>query len=142
MEENGIAPIAWTEVLETGVEELDEDHRALIAQCNSLADLMETGAAWTEVVACGRGLARRCAEHFRIEEAVLDRTEFPRRDLHKAQHRAMEKRFDDLVGLLASGDGSSAEQRKAAHALRATLVDILFRHDLDYKSHLQYAAGR
>jgi hemerythrin-like metal-binding protein len=142
MVEQDAAPIAWTEVLETGVHALDEDHRALIAQCNALSGLMDCGAAWSEVVDSARGLARRCVEHFRSEEAVLDETGFPRRDLHKAQHRAMERRFDDLVGLLAAADGSNAEHRKAVHSLRATLVDILFRHDLDYKSHLQHIAGR
>jgi hypothetical protein len=54
----------------------------------------------------------------------------------------MERRFDDLVGFLAGVDGSSPEHRQAAQAMRTTLVDILFRHDLDYKSHLQHVAGR
>jgi hemerythrin-like metal-binding protein len=142
MKNDGVSPLAWMDVLETGVEDLDADHRALIDQCNTLTGLMETGAAWPEVVVGARNLAQRCVEHFRGEEALLDRTEFPRRELHKAQHRELERRFDDLVGFLETGDGSSAPHRKAARSMRATLVDILFRHDLDYKSHLQQVAGR
>lgn len=142
MEENGVAPIAWMDVLETGVPELDEDHRALIDQCNSLTELMGSGGAWSGIVESARRLAQSCADHFRGEEALLDRTEFPRCEQHKAQHRAIERRFDDLIGFLAGVDGSGAEHRKAAGSMRAILVDILFRHDLDYKSHLQQAAGR
>ena len=142
MKEHGVAPIAWAEVLETGVPELDEDHRGLISQCNILTQLMDGGALWAEVVEGARLLAGSCIEHFRSEEALLDRTEFPRRERHKAQHREMEQRLQDLVAFLASVDGSSAEHRKAARTVRTTLVDILFRHDLDYKSHLQHVAGR
>jgi len=142
MEENSVAPISWTEVLETGVPALDQDHRALIDQCNTLTELMDGGAAWAAVVEGARRLAEKCTEHFRGEEALLDRTEFPRRERHKLQHREMERRFQDLVGFLAGVDGSSAEHRKAARAVRTTLIDILFRHDLDYKSHLQQTAGR
>jgi hemerythrin len=137
-----VAPIAWTEVLETGVPELDADHQALIGQCNTLSELMDGGAAWTAVVQAARKLTERCTEHFRGEEALLEKTEFPRRDRHKVQHREMERRFQDLVAFLAGVDGSSAEHRKAARAMRTNLVEILFRHDLDFKSHLQQAAGR
>jgi hemerythrin len=137
-----VSPIAWMEVLETGVQELDEEHRMLIAHCNTLMALMEGEGIWSEVVAAARRLAEECSEHFRKEEALLDRTAFARLDRHKAQHREMERRFKELVGSLAAVDGSNPEDRKAARAVRATLVDILFRHDLDYKSHLQHAAGR
>lgn len=137
-----VSPIVWMEVLETGVQELDEEHRTLITYCNTLTALMEGEGIWSEVVAAARRLAEECSEHFRKEEALLDRTEFPRLDRHKAQHREMERRFKDLVSSLAAVDGSNPADRKAAQAVRATLVDILFRHDLDYKSHLQHAAGR
>jgi hemerythrin len=142
MEGKSVAPIEWVEVLETGVPELDEDHQALIGQCNALTGLMEHGAAWAEVVEAARQLAESCTEHFRSEEALLDKTEFPRRDRHKVQHREMERRFQELIAFLAGVDGSSAEHRKAARAMRTTLVEILFRHDLDFKSHLQHSAGR
>jgi hemerythrin-like metal-binding protein len=139
---DAISPIVWMDVLETGVQALDEDHRALIGQCNTLTALMEGGGTWNEVVDAARRLAEKCGEHFRSEEAFLDQAEFPRRERHKAQHREMERRFSELVGFLAGVDGSSPEHRKAAQAVRGTLIDILFRHDLDYKSHIQHVAGR
>jgi hemerythrin len=142
MQEDRISPIAWTDVLETGVPELDDDHRALIDQCNALAAAMDDGGAWAEVVEAACRLAQSCIEHFSSEEALLERTEFPRRERHKAQHREIERRFANLVDFLSGVDGSSPEHRKAARAVRTTLVDILFRHDLDYKSHLQHVVGR
>lgn len=137
-----VSPLAWAEVLETGVPALDDEHRALIGQCNELTGLMEQGGAWSRVVEAARGLATKCAAHFRAEEDLLEETEFPRRERHLKQHRQIERQFNELVTFLASADGSSPEHKKAAQSMRTTLVDILFRHDLDYKSHLQQVAGR
>jgi hemerythrin len=135
-------PIPWLEVLETGVVEIDNDHKSLIEDCNGLTALMDTGGDWQSVVAAARALAEKCAEHFRSEEAVLERTRFSRHEHHKAQHRRIESQFAELVGLLANVDGSQSEHRVAARSIRDTLLDVLFRHDLDYKSHLQHVAGR
>jgi len=142
MEEESVVPIAWTEVLETGHPDLDAEHLELIEHCNTLSDLVGSSGGWTEIVAAAGRLAEKCSEHFRSEEALLEQTGFPRLERHKAQHREIERRFKELIGTLAGMDGSRAEHRKAAHSVRTTLVDILFRHDLDYKSHLQHAAGR
>lgn len=142
VDEGGVSPIAWSEVLETGLPELDDEHRALVGQCNSLIRLMESGGAWSAVVAAARELVADCAEHFQREEALMEQTNFPRRDRHVAHHRELERRFGDLVEFLAAVDGTVPEHRRKAQSMRDTLIDILFRHDLDYKSHLQHVAGR
>jgi len=104
--------------------------------------LMDAGVAWAEVVAAARRLSIDCAGHFRAEEAILEKTEFPRLDRHSQQHRSIESQFGTLIDFMSGGDGSRPEDRAAARTMRDTLVDVLFRHDLDYKSHLQHAVGR
>jgi hemerythrin-like metal-binding protein len=135
-------PIDWVEVLETGIADLDDEHRGLIDLCNSLTEALDAGRPWPEVVAAAARLSAACRRHFLSEESLLQQTEFPRREQHAQQHRAIERRFDELVDLMKSVDGSRAEDRAAVSAMRGTLIDILFRHDLDYKSHLQNVAGR
>jgi|AraplaMF_Col_mMF_1032025.scaffolds.fasta_scaffold00282_26 hemerythrin-like metal-binding protein len=142
MEEDAVSPIAWTDVIETGVGELDAEHRTLIGQCNTLIALIQGSNPWAAVVTAARELALSCHAHFLNEESILDKSGFPRLDRHKGQHREIEQRLSDLVGFLSGVDGSSAEHRKAALTARTTVIDILFRHDLDYKSHLQEVAGR
>jgi hemerythrin-like metal-binding protein len=139
--EDSLSPIPWAEVLETGVPELDDQHRSLIDQCNAMGALLN-GGSWHAVVDAARELAESCTRHFRSEEALLEQTGFPRTLHHKAAHHEIEKRFDELVRFLAAADGDNPEHRKAAGKVRTTLVDLLFRHDLDYKSHLLNAAGR
>ena len=141
MEGKSARSIPWSEVLETGVAEIDDDHRSLIEDCNALTTLMDEGGIWASVVGAARNLAAKCADHFRAEETLLERTGFSRHEHHKAQHRRIEQQFDELLAFLDSVDGSQPEHRNAARSIRNTLVDILFRHDLDYKSHLQNVAG-
>ncbi|HVZ01021.1 MAG TPA: hemerythrin domain-containing protein [Dongiaceae bacterium] len=133
--------IQWAEILETGYPEIDTDHRRLVDECNGLTRLVSGRGSWNDVVEASGALARNFIEHFRTEEQVLDRTEFPRAQAHKMQHRQFEEQLNRLTGFLSGADGSQPEHWNAVKALRDTVVDILFRHDLDYKSHLEQAAG-
>jgi hemerythrin len=134
--------IHWLEILETGYPEIDGEHRVLVDQCNRLTRLIDEGAAWKEVAAASAALVRDLTAHFRSEERVLDRTVFPRLDEHKAQHDRLEEQFKRLVDFLGTVDGSQPEHWNVAKSLRSGLLDVLFRHDLDYKSHLEQVAGR
>ena len=134
--------IEWVDVLETGYPDLDREHQALIEECNALTALVQNRGAWSAIVAGVRALAHGCAAHFRLEEHLLEDTEFPRCEAHKQQHEKIEQRFEELAGFLASVDGSLPEHWEAARSMRGALLDVLFRHDLDYKSHLQHVAGR
>jgi hemerythrin len=134
--------IQWPEILETGNPEIDADHRTLIEQCNSLTRALREGSAWKDVVRASASLSQGCIEHFRTEERVLEHAAFPRAEAHKAQHHRIEGELKALTGFLSGVDGSQPEHRKAAESLRGRLLDILFRHDLDYKSHLEQVAGR
>lgn len=134
--------IQWPEILETGYPEIDGDHRRLVDECNRLTCLAGDHGSWDEIVEASHALARDFTEHFRAEEQLLERTGFPRIDAHKAQHHRLEEQLNQLAGFLSSVDGSQPEHWTAIKSLRDTLVDVLFRHDLDYKSHLEQAAGR
>jgi len=134
--------IQWPEILETRYPEIDNDHRALIGKCNELVQMIHDQACWTNIVEMLNGLCREFTQHFRAEEKVLESTGFPRADAHKSQHLQLEDQLTKLSSLASSVDGSRPEHREAISSLRSTLLDILFRHDLDYKSHLEHAAGR
>jgi len=134
--------IQWPEVLETGYPEIDGDHRRLVAECNGLTRLAGEHGLWRDVVRASQALAQDFSAHFRAEEELLERTEFPRADAHKAQHHRLEEQLNELTGFLSSVDGSQPEHWSAVRSLRNTLLDVLFRHDLDYKSHLDHVAGR
>ena len=97
---------------------------------------------WSEIVAFFTNLGLELEAHFKSEEEILDRTEFPRAAAHKLQHRRLQRQLAELTNSLSSVDGSSSEHWRKISSIRETLLELLFRHDLDYKSHLQYSIGQ
>ena len=134
--------LAWLEILETGVAELDAWHRQLVNDCNGLLELIANRVPWIQVVAASGLLAAKLMDHFRFEEEVMERTGFPRRDTHAAEHRRIESRIIELVTRIKGVDGSQEEHWVLPTAFKSILIDVMVRHDLDYRSHLLYRLGR
>ena len=129
-------------ILETGVAEIDTDHRDLIDRFNDLTAIAAREVPWRALHAAAHLLAQRCREHFEREEMILARSGFPRCKEHIREHRRFDARFSDLASRLAAPHAQSREHLTIVGGLRDLLVDLLVRHDLDYKSHLQHAIGR
>ena len=137
-----IGPIKWIDAFETGNAEIDSLHRKLVEDCNSLWTLLANNAAWSLIVAQTKKLAVDCIDHFRVEQAVLERIDFPRRDAHQAEHRRMELELEGLIARIDEFDGSLKEHRQLPATLVPALIDLMIRHDLDYRSHILYCQGR
>ena len=134
--------LAWLEILETGVVELDAWHRQLVNDCNRLLEFVAGRAPWIQIVAAAALLTANLMDHFRFEEEVMARNGFPRRDTHAAEHRRIESRLTDLLAQIREVDGSQEEHLVLPTAFKSILIDVMVRHDLDYRSHLLYRLGR
>ena len=60
-------------ILETGVAEIDADHRDLIDRFNDLTAIAAREVPWRALHAAAHLLAQRCREHFEREEMILAR---------------------------------------------------------------------
>jgi hemerythrin len=134
--------LGWLEIIETGVQVIDADHRDLIERCDALTVMVANNAPWRALYAAAYHLAERCQQHFEREEAILVWSEFPRCEAHMHEHRRCGTRLQKLVGCIARTNAEPHDHLKIVDGLRDLLVDLLVRHDLDYKSHLQHAIGR
>jgi len=137
-----VAPIKWIDAFETGNAEIDDLHRKLVEACNSLQKFLADGAAWSLIVAQTKKLAVDCIEHFQVEQAVLERIDFPRRAAHQVEHGRMEQELRALIARIDEFDGSLNEHRQLPATLIPALIDLMIRHDLDYRSHILYCQGR
>ena len=127
--------LKWIAAFETGNAEIDALHRALVQDCASLLLLVES-AAWPLVIADARKLVENCVSHFRREEALLERTRFPRQAEHAAEHRRLECDLWQLIDRMEQVDGSLGAHRDIPKSLGPYLVDVIIRRDLDFRSHL------
>ena len=133
--------LKWITAFETGSIEVDLLHRQLVQEYNGLLRLTESGAPWPVIAAGASSLVEDCVRHFRVEEALLTRTGFPRHAEHAAEHQRLEHTMRDVLRHMECVDGSRDEHREVPRSLGPTLVDIIVRHDLDFRSHLLLRQG-
>lgn len=132
----------WIEVFETGIEELDAWHRALIRQCNDLLITARGEEPWTAVIEKADSLAQSCIEHFRFEEMLMLSHDFPRAEAHREEHRRIAAKLWWLADAIRVSDGTGYRDRALPIEFKTVLLDVMVRHDLDYRSHLQNRIGR
>ncbi|WP_374312218.1 bacteriohemerythrin [Dongia sp.] len=131
----------WYATFETGDAELDAQHKQLLADSGQLKDLVLSGGSWVDVRNRVDALIKDCAAHFRSEEELLQKTGFPRCAEHTAQHRRIESMLEEFAIMVARVTGEDPQHRQLAASLEMKIIDIIVRHDLDYKSHLMNLAG-
>jgi hemerythrin len=110
---------SWSDWLEIGDFDLDNDHHLQMRLLSSLVDAIEEGRPW---------LAHRLAEHLRAsstvhfeeEERRMRASAFPDRTAHLKEHDALLTRMEELE--VAVDGEESAPAIAAAIDLRSTLA--------------------
>jgi len=139
----GIPGLRWSDAFAIGIAEIDRDHRELIHDAETLIKLFQARNPWAEIRKQAERMAERCIEHFRREEAILEKDGFPARQQHALEHRRIESEIADILkSVREAADPPAADVVEAVMFFRSMLVDHLLRYDLRYKSHLLYMRGR
>jgi len=86
------ALLEWETSLETGMAQIDEQHRTLVEQIKLLADRSKTDRV-PEVL---RFLEHYVVEHFGTEEILHDETDYPYAEAHLDVHNAFIQTFQDF----------------------------------------------
>lgn len=135
-------PLVWLDAFAIGVPEIDADHRLLIDDAAVIVELIRTARPWPDVESRAQLMARRCGEHFRREEAILERDGYRALAAHRQEHARIEAEIQAVLPRLAAGgDEPTPAMIEAGLYFRTMLIDHLLRHDLAYKSHLLYRRG-
>ena len=105
--------IEWNSEFNLGIEEIDSEHRALVALINALHDAMSAGAGRADVVEGISGIYTLVAAHFAREEAFMRETRYMAYAEHKEDHEVL---LDDLREILdrVRAGGEYAEARLSA----------------------------
>ena len=97
--------IKWTDEFSVGIDEVDEEHRALIELINGLYDVMQVGADYVQVVELLGEIYSQIAVHFAHEEDMMRDTGYARYEEHREDHETL---LDDLREIMdeVEADGS------------------------------------
>ena len=101
----GRREIVMTPALETGVAEMDAQHRRLFKLIDDLDLAISEGKVRTAIGEVIPELAAYAARHFAEEEAMMEARRTPGLEAHKAIHRAFEAKVAETMESLSSGRG-------------------------------------
>lgn len=99
--------IEWRKDFETGVPDVDHEHRQLVDLINALAAEVEAGAPRDRIQQFLGEVFARIAAHFALEESIMRKHAYHGYPAHKAEHEAL---LDDIRDIMdeAQSDYSAA----------------------------------
>ena len=103
--------IEWRKEFETGVAEVDHEHRELVALINVLHEKMGEGANKETTSAFLGEVFAKISAHFALEETVMRKHRYDEYVAHKSDH---EKLLDDLRDIMDDFEAdATADYEKA-----------------------------
>lgn len=118
-----MALIEWRKDFETGIADVDHEHRALVALINDLHGTMHSGTDRAAVADFLGEVFTRISAHFALEETVMRRHRYDEYEAHKAEHESLLDEMRDIMDAHEAGTATGYED-----TLSATLSDWFVRH--------------
>jgi len=116
--------IEWRKEFETGIAEVDHEHRELVDLINALHAEIEKGGVRENVSAFLGEVFARIAAHFALEETVMRKHRYDEYAEHKADH---ERLLDELRDIMDQHD-DEGHFNDASQALATTVRDWFVNH--------------
>jgi hemerythrin len=132
--------IEWTDDLSTGIPEMDEQHKRLIALINDFYTAVERGEREEGIRTLFEGVDQYMVFHFSAEEALMEQIGYPDLASHRETHGMFRREYTEAVNRHQAGD------RKAVRDLVAFLFSWLYTHiqktDKRYGAFARQQAGQ
>jgi len=114
--------IRWGPAFEIGIRVIDEQHRRLVEMVNQFYHRLREGASISDLEQLLRDLIEYTSTHFRTEEELFEKSNYPEKDVHRKIHEKLEEK------VLAYQKRVEAGETSVAYDLLAFLKDWLTNH--------------
>ncbi len=128
----------WNDSYSVKVAQCDRQHQKLFEIINQLANAMRIGKGRETVDQTLNEMLEYTQTHFRDEEELLEKTNYPQLAAHQEMHRRFVAKVKSLQNLAKSGKTASSMQ--VLNLAREWLVNHIQKADKQYSAHLN-AAG-
>ncbi len=118
----------WPESLDTGVALIDQQHRRIVDQINSLSAARDEDDG-DKVLATLAALSEYTAVHFAVEEALMEQCAYPYLKAHRRIHELFTRKLREFVGQARDGEDVGAE---LLFMLRRWIINHVGNDDADY----------
>ena len=126
--------VTWDQTYSVSVRKLDEQHQKLFALLNALHDAMRQGSGQAMVQETLRELATYTVTHFRAEEELMRRTNYPGLAAHQVEHQRFVDKVNQLTQDLEAGRNVSSMQ--VVGFIRDWLAGHIRKTDRSYSAHM------
>ena len=108
-----MSKLEWTKTFETGLEEIDAQHKQLINLANGLIQAMSMGMGRDILEEIFHELRDYTCRHFVDEEVFMERIGYPGLAEQKASHEQLAREVDDFWKRFAEPSGVSPTEVNA-----------------------------
>ena len=133
-EQDRMTFMPWTQALEVGIAEIDEQHRWLVEQTNALHQALQGDAPREQVGALLEGLMDYVMNHFIVEEHLFIRLGYPDTEAHQAQHNLFS---GQVMSLLSRHDCGETVGAETLELLKDWLTHHILKVDKAYVAHFR-----
>jgi len=133
--------VKWRDCFSVGDPLIDQQHQQFFSEVERVLAAIDQGAGVEALAVFYRDFRQALVAHFRDEEAMLERVNFPGLTEHQAEHQAL------LAGIGEISDGLTAgraplDMGRAVQTAFMSLVEHVIGVDMRFKSYLMAAQGR
>lgn len=122
--------LRWQQAYSVGIPAMDDEHKMLIAIINDLHDAFLNGSGTSKTLEIMNRLIEYIKVHFRHEEALLEKIQYPKLDIQRQQHRKLSEEVVAKYRRIGGPQAPSAYELSAF--LRTWLIDHIMTHDMLY----------
>ncbi|MCL2252725.1 MAG: hemerythrin family protein [Treponema sp.] len=98
----------WNKTLETGYEEIDEQHKQLFDTLNGFVDAYHNNKGAESIIKTLEFLGKYTIMHFTTEEVLMKKSNYPEYNYHKQCHDTFKETVSDFTNQLNT-EGSSED---------------------------------
>jgi hemerythrin-like metal-binding protein len=99
-----MAVFEWKDNYSVGVKHIDEQHKKLIEMINNLLQAMIMGQGKSSIERIIESMADYTVSHFKTEEDLFDKYEYPETDTHKSKHEDFVKKVIEFKAKYEKGE--------------------------------------
>jgi hemerythrin-like metal-binding protein len=99
--------IAWRKEFETGIPDVDHEHRELVDLINALHDQIKDGPDAERIQVFLGEVFAKIAAHFALEESIMRGRHYDEYEVHKTEHERLLDEIRDIMDAVT--DGSLAD---------------------------------
>ncbi|EPY03279.1 bacteriohemerythrin [Magnetospirillum fulvum] len=136
--------IAWDDSFAIGDDEIDADHRAMMALIGRLQTITSGLGDGEAIVSAISQLRDLCFGHFLREEALQHRIGFPDIEAHRLGHQMLLKRLDAVLSHFAVGCDQirAGILRTLGDSLATWMVFHITRGDIEMRPYVEATSRR